>query len=353
MDIGRAHIAIGTNTIPRYRQPVYDAITRFCRRLTVVHHGQEVPNTLYRQETYERKSIGRITYGGRSEGPLMDADLTILMFDIQYANYLRTFMRRLHRGRPTLLWGHGLGRSWLGNRIRAKLANRASGVILYHERLISGMTDSGVDSSKIYVAHNSMAVDRPPSRDPHAELDTFVYVGRLQPRKRLDLLVRAFARLNGLLPRGHSVSLTILGDGEPRAQLGQLAYELGIGDKVRFRPGTFDPIQLRKLYQRAIAYVSPGHVGLGVVQSFGHGVPVVTFDHGGHAPEVNDIVDGWNGLLVPPTIDALADALSKLTRSPQLVRRMGEQAALTYERFDLGFMVQGLTSAAQCALAKV
>jgi glycosyltransferase involved in cell wall biosynthesis len=56
-------------------------------------------------------------------------------------------------------------------------------------------------------------------------------VGRLDPRKRIDVLIRAFAEI---LQQYDDVHLVIGGTGDEEARLKDLAHQLGISDRVVF-----------------------------------------------------------------------------------------------------------------------
>jgi glycosyltransferase involved in cell wall biosynthesis len=87
-------------------------------------------------------------------------------------------------------------------------------------------------------------------------------------------LIKSFAKLHGRI--SDKIVVDIVGDGEERQALMQVAASLGLSKRVNFHGHNDDPDVLSHLFSRAIAMVSPGHVGLSVLQSFGHGVPVVT-----------------------------------------------------------------------------
>jgi colanic acid/amylovoran biosynthesis glycosyltransferase len=77
---------------------------------------------------------------------------------------------------------------------------------------------------------------------------TVIHVGRLTPRKGVDLLIRAVAGL------AHDVDLEVLGDGPERAELERLASFLGIADRVHFR-GAVDSTEVRRSMERAHVFV--------------------------------------------------------------------------------------------------
>ena len=127
--------------------------------------------------------------------------------------------------------------------------------------------------------------------------DVLLFVGRMDPIKGLDLLIRAFARL----PRRPNLSLVVVGGdgGEPEFQRNQgLARELGVADRVYFR-GAVPQDLLPDYYSAATVCVVPSHYesfGLSAIEGLACGTPVIASKVGG-LPMV--IQDRENGLLVP------------------------------------------------------
>ncbi|MDF2720568.1 MAG: glycosyl transferase group 1 [Paenibacillus sp.] len=96
---------------------------------------------------------------------------------------------------------------------------------------------------------------------------------------------------------------------------------------------TFDTI--RKAYHAADIAVIPTIFSEGTsyacLEALSCGLPVVSTNVGG----LNDlIIDGYNGLLVPPTSEALTAAVGRLVHDPSLRRRLGEAARRTALAFD-------------------
>ncbi|UAK22846.1 glycosyltransferase [Sphingomonas nostoxanthinifaciens] len=136
-------------------------------------------------------------------------------------------------------------------------------------------------------------------------------LARMMPQKRLDRLLRAFARVNAPAAR-----LAIVGDGPERDKLEQLARTLGIADRVDM-PG-FATDVLPWLQRADLFALSSDYEGLpaAALEALACGVPVVTTDcfDAAHA-----ILAGIEGCAVVPRDDvqALATALDEGLAAPR------------------------------------
>lgn len=139
--------------------------------------------------------------------------------------------------------------------------------------------------------------------------DRFMMIttGRLVERKKVGDMIRVVAKMDD--PRD---LLVVLGAGPKMEEWKALARELGVADRVEFR-GHVSHEDKCKLTQLADAYTSTStHEGFGLVfvEAMDRGVPVVSFDRGGH---VDYLVDGETGGVAPlGDIDAFAERVSRL-----------------------------------------
>jgi glycosyltransferase involved in cell wall biosynthesis len=149
---------------------------------------------------------------------------------------------------------------------------------------------------------------------------TFLYVGRLKRYKGVDTAVRAIALAR---ERGRTLRLDIAGEGDDRDRLVALVRRLRLDDVVRFR-GFVPEADKRALLRRAWAVVLPSAKegwGISNVEAAACGTPAVAADRPGLRESVRD---GETGLLVPHgDVAALAEALMRLAREPDLVARLG------------------------------
>jgi glycosyltransferase involved in cell wall biosynthesis len=168
-----------------------------------------------------------------------------------------------------------------------------------------------------------------------ADVPVLGAVGRLHPQKGLPDLLSAFQVLKSPRPKAH---LLIVGDGECRVDLGRQVQQRHLAGAVTFTGQRDDVPQLLALMD---VFVLASHwEGLPnvVLEAMAAGLPVVATTVGG-TPEV--VVDGVTGFLVPPRDpEALADAILRLLRDPDLRRRMGEAGrARVAEHFSVEQMV--------------
>jgi phosphatidylinositol alpha-mannosyltransferase len=160
---------------------------------------------------------------------------------------------------------------------------------------------------------------QPPSSAPaghQTHVRRILFVGRLDARKGLDVLLRAFPAVLKVLPR---VRLAVVGGGPMEQSSRQTAEELGISRSVDFL-GTARPEDLPRLYADGDVYCAPGLGGetLGIVllEAMASGTPVVASRIPGYDETIRDGIDG---ILVPPAEpEALSSALvSILTDEPR------------------------------------
>ena len=176
--------------------------------------------------------------------------------------------------------------------------------------------------------------DGAPPPPPHAL--RLLGVGRLVPKKGLDVLVEAC----GVLAReGVEFEAVIAGpDDTAGSDIRRRIAELGLDGRLRLE-GQLSQAELYEQYRRAFALCLPCRVmedgdrdGIPnvLVEAMACGTPVVTTPISG-IPEV--VRDGVNGLLVAPDDPlALADAILRLWRDPELARSLGARGRQTVAR---------------------
>lgn len=168
-----------------------------------------------------------------------------------------------------------------------------------------------------------------PDVQPRREPGLLVAVARLAPEKRLQDAIRAFATAARRVPHAR---FDIYGNGPQRAQLHELATELGVADKVRFLGFTNRPLEVLASGSATVLTSSYEGWGLVLTEAMAVGTPVVAYDiNYGPSEIIRDEVDG---LLVPSgDTDRLAEGLVRLLGDQDYAARLGERAREVRERF--------------------
>jgi GalNAc-alpha-(1->4)-GalNAc-alpha-(1->3)-diNAcBac-PP-undecaprenol alpha-1,4-N-acetyl-D-galactosaminyltransferase len=156
-------------------------------------------------------------------------------------------------------------------------------------------------------------------------------VGKLIHQKGFDLLIKAFAQVCDTHPEW---TLTILGEGEMRAELEQLCVKLQLAERV-YMPGVVKNIDAH-LRKADIFALSSRFEGFPVTlcEAMACGVPAIAADClSGPREIVHNGVDGL--LVVPDNVDALAVGLDLLMSDPDKRQYFSHYAPRVVERFGI------------------
>jgi glycosyltransferase involved in cell wall biosynthesis len=179
--------------------------------------------------------------------------------------------------------------------------------------------------------------------DPKAKL--VLYVGRFDPRKGIETLVRAVAESK---LRSEKLQLIIGGgsrpghsDGIERSRIENIVAELGMSDFTTF-PGRLSQEILPYYYAAADVCVVPSHYepfGLVAIEAMASHTPVVASDVGGLQFTV---VPEETGLLAPPQdVAAFSAAIDRILANPQWRNELGQAAR---KRVENKFSWEGVAS---------
>ncbi len=147
-------------------------------------------------------------------------------------------------------------------------------------------------------------------------------VGRLGQEKNLPFLIHVFARIHGRYP---DTRLVLVGGGPEEENLKEMAFSLGVGDKIIFT-GTLDRIEVAKYYLSSYLFVFASTTetqGLVIGEAKAAGVPSIAVNAYG----VGDmIINGQDGFLTDNSFDDFQDKLELLLSDISLRNQMGETA---------------------------
>jgi glycosyltransferase involved in cell wall biosynthesis len=187
------------------------------------------------------------------------------------------------------------------------------------------LISKGINENKIFILPH-VVDERFQPLDIEKDYDV-VFVGRLAPVKHVETLIRATAQIKESLP---SIRVVIVGDGEERSKLEELARSLDLTDQIDFvgyQTNTWEWYNRSKL-----SVVTSEREGFPytVIESLKCGVPVVTSNCG----DVCDLVeDSVNGIIVPDYRDysGFAEAILKLLTHPENITNYSMNALRSVE----------------------
>lgn len=204
--------------------------------------------------------------------------------------------------------------------LRARIYRRAGAVTINSQHALAALEAVAPGTHPVFLPNPSPPLHDPV--DPARPARLVLNVGRLHHQKAQDVLLEAFATL----ARDHpDVRLCIVGEGEALWALKARAGELGVVGRVEFA-GTVADVDAR--YRAASIFALPSrHEGApnALMEAMSHGLPCIVSDA---SPGLRDLVKNEREGLVVPVDDAaaLAQALDRLVRSPDLRARLGAAA---------------------------
>ncbi len=266
---------------------------------------------------------------------------------------------------PVVQMFHTLG--LMKNRIALRDSDREPEQRIDSERQVMGLVDRvvvatpaeeaqlqwlyGVDTRKVVVIPPGVDLDRFHSLDLRQARERvgvpledrmILYVGRIEPLKGIDTLMRAIAILRAGCPAdAPCLYLSIIG-GNPddpahenaeMERLKQMRVDLGIEDVVTFL-GAKDQDTLHYYYSAAEAVVMPSHYelfGMVALEAMACGTPVIASEVGGLAFLVRDGETGFH--VEGQNAAQLAGKLSLILDDPELREKLGRQAVAYAQDF--------------------
>ena len=329
--------------LPVYRAPFFDALATACSGGLSVFAGQTAAaEAIQTTDLLEvaRYAPARNLHFGQVGSPLYicwqkgllrwlqawQPDALIVEANPRYLS-TRWAIHWMHDRRcPVLAWGLGAPASRhtleaMRRPGRQLFLTQFDGLIAYSQRGAEEYRRLGLPPDRVFVAPNAAA--RRPQNPPSgrllasAERKLVLFVGRLQRRKRIDLLLKACAAL----PLQLQPELCIVGEGPALQEFQALARQ--VYPQAQF-VGTHRGPELEPYFASADLFVLPGTGGLAVQEAMAHGLPVIVAEGDGTQ---DDLVQPGNGWRIPPgDLQALTNILHQALSNPDRLRQMGRES---------------------------
>jgi glycosyltransferase involved in cell wall biosynthesis len=240
-----------------------------------------------------------------------------------YTNFLapireeRPYVVTIHdMGLEVLRDSHSLGKRVYTRHLVPGVARRARLVLTNSEFSKSEIVKHlGIDSGRIRVTPLAASAEFVPC-PTSVETPYFLYVGNIEPRKNLERLIEAFARIP---LKAHQ--LWIVGNDLYRGDVvREKARALGLQDRVKFL-GYVDRLALPALFSDATAFVYPSLLegfGMPVVEAMACGAPVIT----SNSSSLCEIAREAALLIDPLSSDDIAEAMLSVAEDNRLRREL-------------------------------
>ncbi|NJC96769.1 MAG: hypothetical protein C3F07_06655 [Anaerolineales bacterium] len=355
--MNRFHGKLGLQqrVLPRYRVPFFDLLASVCDDGMSLFTG--LPRPVEGIATADELQVAEYRLGRNIHlfgGGLYlcyqrglidwleewDPDALIMEANPRYLSTPAAVKWMHERGKPVIGWGLGAPPvSKSRERGRVNFLRQFDALIAYSQRGANEYADLGFPLDYLFVAHNSVSPSptwsMPVRSDAFKESPCILFVGRLQLRKNVDMLLGACAEMESQ-PR-----LVIVGEGPERAALESLAEEIyPAAEFIGAKHGA----ELKPYFTEADLFVLPGTGGLAVQEAMSYGLPVIVAQGDGTQ---DDLVREGNGWQIPPDdfealVSTMKDALSDAAR----LRRMGEESyRIVKDEINIGKMTETFVKA--------
>jgi len=372
-------IGIQQRALPHYRAPLYDAIAKRCpdpvevfagypeasegvRRAEALNHAEWRFSrnrclAVGRQKAYWQPDFVGWMESFRPEVLLVESNPRIL------SNY-GGFRRARKRGICVIGWGVGV----MGNSkdegpygwIMRRYFRQFDGMIAYGTKGAEDFRRLGVDEDRVFIARNSVSSrDIDKLLDDPAEAEVLVrefrewhqisgqqvilFLGRMVPEKRVDLLFNAVKRVS------MNCHILMVGDGPCRETLEREAKKDGIHATF---VGHLTGRDLAVAIRSSDICVLPGQGGLAIQEAMTAGVPVISGVADG--TQVDLVEHGVTGFrFLGDNIASLSNLIVESLSRPDLIAKMGAAARqLVNREHNLDLAVDAVFSAIKSIMSR-
>jgi glycosyltransferase involved in cell wall biosynthesis len=224
-----------------------------------------------------------------------------------------------------------LGKRTAARTLIARAVRHAARVITVSETIRSELIERfRADPARVTLVPNAADHFQPLPREPGRDA-AILYVGHLEKRKNVDVLLRALA-LDAELP-----ALVLEGE---EVRLRSLARELGVGARVTFL-GAFDERDLPRLYARAACAAMPSRIegfGIPALEAQRAGVPLAI----SRRPALLEVAGSETPAFAPDDAAEAARAIRAALATPKAAL---ERAAARAARFSWEASAKALVEA--------
>lgn len=196
---------------------------------------------------------------------------------------------------PVIYWNHGINIKTPNDKVKNAIFhfihNQCDALITYTPDMRKYFSEK--NQKKLFVAYNTLNftdIDKETVPDKEitkkkygiSENKVILYISRMMPYKRVDLLMDAFADLE-------DIAVVMVGPGFSKEQQKKVDSHQNL-----YYLGEKYGSDVNEVYKMGDVFSTPGHIGLAMNEALFWGLPVVLLE-GTHAPEIYYMKNGTTG----------------------------------------------------------
>lgn len=244
-----------------------------------------------------------------------------------------------------IYWNHGINIKTPNDKIKNAIFHfihdRCDALITYTPEMKQYFSEK--NQKKLFVAYNTLNftdIDKEsvPSKEKTKaqygikEEKIILYISRMMPYKRVDLLMECFADIEG-------IAVVMVGPGFSEAQKAIVAEH----DNLYYLGERYGA-EVNEIYKMGDVFSTPGHIGLAVNEAMFWGLPIVLLE-GKHAPEVYYMKPGITGYFAKNETD-FKEYILELLKDDVRRKKMSEATLEVFEKeVSIDRMYQGFIDA--------
>lgn len=244
---------------------------------------------------------------------------------------------------PLVYHIHDFDRRWVTSRTLRVLNRPRSLTVAVSGAVASYARERGVDAARIRTVHNGVKLNVFPQDARERVRSSFgigcheitlVLVGRIEPRKGQEDLIRAIAQpgLRNLPIRAFLIGAPAHGHDAYARTVRDLSVDLGVSDRVTFVGFRDNASALLAGFDIAVLPSRREAFGRVVIESMHAGLPVIGYAEAGLPELVRQGEDGF--LVASGDIEALAREIERVANDGALRSRLGATARLRAREFS-------------------
>lgn len=282
-----------------------------------------------------------------------DCDLVVLTQENKLVNNLVPLLNPWRR-QKLAFWGHGRNMQsgkpdGLFEQVKRGTTLRVDWWFAYTEITADLVRNAGFDDAHITVLNNSVDVEtlrqaisaarQRPSAELRAQFNlpvegpVGIYIGSLFAEKKIDLLIAAAGEVHRQVP---TFRLLIAGAGPDQIKVERAAAASPFITYL----GSVQGARKAELLVTADMLLNPGMVGLGILDAFAAGIPILTTDCRLHSPEIAYLEQGRNGIMTTETEKDFSAAVHRLIAEPETARKLRQGSAGSCDKYLLASMAE-------------